>query len=42
MANSKLLVNAGERDITIFFKKIHNKIDIVREQVRFEEKLDYL
>ncbi|NNK72785.1 MAG: hypothetical protein HKO94_06305 [Flavobacteriaceae bacterium] len=42
LANSKLLVNAGERDINIFFKKIHNKIDIVRQRIVFEEKLDYL
>ena len=42
LVNSKQLVNAGERDINLFFKKIHNKINIVREKIAFEEKLDYL
>ncbi|MBT8258544.1 MAG: hypothetical protein HKO81_03285 [Flavobacteriaceae bacterium] len=42
LASSKQLVNAGERDINIFFKKIHDKINIVRKKIKLERNLKYL
>jgi hypothetical protein len=42
MANSKLLVNAGERDRTIFFKKFHNKLDSLRKRIEIDDKMTFL
>ncbi len=42
MSNSKLLVNAGEKDRTLFFNKIHAKIDIVRQRIIREDAMIFL
>jgi len=42
MRNSKLLINTGEKDRTLFFKKIHNKINTVRDRIVIDEKLNYI
>jgi len=42
MSNSKLLVTSGERDRTIFFKTIHQKISIAKERVDFDDKMTFL
>jgi hypothetical protein len=42
MTNSKLLVNTGERDRALFFKKFHNKLRILRERIEIDEKLSSL
>lgn len=42
MSNSKLLATSGERDRTIFFKTIHQKISIAKERIEMEEKMAFL
>ncbi|MBE9489112.1 MAG: hypothetical protein IMY67_02360 [Bacteroidetes bacterium] len=37
MTNSKLLVNAGEKDRTLFFNKMHQKINKLRAQIKIDE-----
>ncbi|WP_282134280.1 hypothetical protein [Seonamhaeicola maritimus] len=42
MSNSKLLANAGERDRTLFFNKIHSKIDITKQRILMDDKMSFL
>ena len=42
MSNSKLLATAGERDRTLFFKRIHQKISIVKERINMDDKMTFL
>lgn len=42
MSNSKLLATAGERDRTIFFKTIHQKISIAQERINLDDKMTFL
>ncbi|WP_203255873.1 hypothetical protein [Hyunsoonleella ulvae] len=42
MSNSKLLANAGEKDRTLFFNRIHSKIDIVRQRIIREDAMTFL
>jgi hypothetical protein len=41
MRNSKLLATAGERDRTLFFNKIHQKIDIAIARIKMEDKMAF-
>jgi len=41
MANSKLLVNAGEKDRTLFFNKMHRKINKLRDQINANEPFTF-
>lgn len=42
MMNSKLLVNSGEKDRSLFFNKMHQKIDIIKQRINIEKKLAFL
>ena len=42
MRNSKLLANAGERDRTLFFNKIHKKIEITKERIRIVDGMSFV
>jgi len=42
ISNSKLLATAGERDRTLFFKKVHQKISIAKERINMDDKMTYL
>ncbi|MFC4723386.1 hypothetical protein ACFO5O_13710 [Geojedonia litorea] len=42
MSISKLLATSGERDRTIFFKTIHQKISIVKERINMDDKMSFL
>jgi hypothetical protein len=42
MSNSKLLATSGERDRTIFFKTIHQKISIAKERIDIDDKMTFL
>ena len=42
MHNSKLLANAGERDRTLFFNKIHQKIDNAMARIKMDDKMAFL
>lgn len=42
MSISKLLATSGERDRTIFFKTIHQKISIVKERINMDDKMTFL
>ncbi len=42
MSNSKLLATSGEKDRTLFFKKVHQKISIAKERINMEDKMTYL
>ena len=42
MANAKLLVNTGERDRAVFFKKFHNKLKVLRDRIEIDEKMAFL
>lgn len=42
MSNSKLLATSGERDRTIFFKNVHNKITIAKERINMNDKMTLL
>ncbi|GAA4281329.1 hypothetical protein [Gaetbulibacter aestuarii] len=37
MSSSKLLVNAGEKDRSLFFNRIHHKINRLRERIRIDD-----
>ena len=37
MSNSKLLVNAGEKDRSLFFNRMHQKINRLRERIRIDD-----
>jgi hypothetical protein len=41
MANSKLLANTGERDRTLFFSQMLNKLNIVRERIKVGLELSF-
>lgn len=42
MSISKLLATSGERDRTIFFKTIHQKITITKERINMDDKMTFL
>jgi len=42
MHNSKLLANAGERDRTLFFNKIHQKIDNAMARIKMDDRMAFL
>jgi hypothetical protein len=42
MHNSKLLATAGERDRTLFFNKIHQKINIAKARIKMDDKMEFL
>lgn len=42
MSNAKLMATSGERDRTIFFKTIHQKISIAKERINMDEKMTFL
>ena len=42
MRNSTLLATAGERDRTLFFNKIHQKIDIAIARIKMDDKMSFL
>jgi hypothetical protein len=42
MSNSKLLVTSGERDRTLFFKTLYQKISIAKERIEIDEKMSFL
>jgi len=42
MRNSKLLATAGERDRTLFFNKIRQKIDIAMARIKMDDKMAFL
>ena len=41
MSNSKLLVNAGEKDRNLFFNKMRQKIDRLRMQIKIDEPFGF-
>jgi hypothetical protein len=41
MSSSKLLVNAGERDRSLFFKRMHQKIDKLRVIIQTSKSFDF-
>jgi hypothetical protein len=42
MSNSKLLATSGERDRSLFFNTIHQKISIVEERINMDYKMAFL
>ncbi len=42
MMNSKLLVNAGEKDRSLFFNKMHQKIGIIKQRINLEKNMSFL
>jgi hypothetical protein len=42
MSNSKLLATSGERDRTLFFKTVHQKISITKERINMDYKMSFL
>ena len=42
MRNSKLLATAGERDRTLFFNKIHQKINTAIARIKMDDKIAFL
>jgi hypothetical protein len=42
MTNSKLLAHSGEKDRTLFFNRMHQKINTLRERIDIEKKLSFL
>jgi len=42
MSNSKLLSTSGERDRTLFFKSLHQKIAIAKERINLEDRKAFL
>ncbi|SFZ93674.1 hypothetical protein SAMN05428642_103268 [Flaviramulus basaltis] len=42
MANSKLLANTGERDRSVFFKRLHNKLSSLKDRIVIDEKMSFL
>ncbi len=41
MTNSKLLVHSGEKDRTLFFNKMHKKINQLRERITIDQALGF-
>jgi len=41
MTNSKLLVHSGEKDRTLFFNKMHQKINKLRERITIDKALGF-
>ena len=41
MTNSKLLVHSGEKDRTLFFNKMHQKINKLRERITIDENFGF-
>ncbi len=41
MSSSKLLVNAGEKDRSLFFKRMHQKIDKLRDIIQTSKSFDF-
>lgn len=41
MSSSKLLVNAGEKDRSLFFKRMHQKIDKLRDIIKTSKSFDF-
>lgn len=41
MTNSKLLVHSGEKDRTLFFNKMHQKINKLREKITIDESYGF-
>lgn len=41
MSSSKLLVNAGEKDRSLFFKRMHQKIDKLRDLIETSKAFDF-
>jgi hypothetical protein len=41
MSSSKLLVNAGEKDRSLFFKRIHQKISKLRDIIKTSKSFDF-
>lgn len=42
MSISKLLVTAGEKDRSLFFKTIHQKINLTKERINLDYKMNFL
>jgi len=42
MTNSKLLAHSGEKDRTLFFNRMHQKINTLRERIDIEKKSSFL
>ena len=42
MNNSKLLVNAGEKDRSLFFSRMHKKVDLVRDRIKIGLDLSFI
>ena len=42
MMNSKLLVNSGEKDRTLFFNKMLEKVNIIKERINIDKKLTFI
>ena len=41
MSNSKLLVHAGEKDRALFFNKMNQKINKLRERITIDEPFGF-
>jgi len=41
MRSSKLLINAGEKDRTLFFNKMHQKIDSLKQLIQINQPYNY-
>ena len=41
MSNSKLLATSGEKDRSLFFKILHDKINFIEQKIRLENKTHY-
>jgi hypothetical protein len=41
MSSSKLLVNAGEKDRSLFFKRMHQKIEKLRDIIETSKSFDF-
>jgi hypothetical protein len=42
MHNSKLLANAGEKDRSLFFNKIHQKVNNAIARIKIDDRMDFL
>lgn len=42
MMTSKLLINAGEKDRTLFFNKMIEKVNIIKEPINIDKKLTFI
>lgn len=42
MSNSKLLVTSGEKDRSLFFNTIHQKISLIKERINLESKMNFI